>query len=99
MKKLLASGVLASLLLCASALALAKLPPPSEEARAKAEETAAKAAWSGKVAAYQLCKVQDKVVADYLASARAAGKDTSSAAPGPACVDPGPFSYTPSEKS
>ena len=95
MKKLQVSGVLAGLLLCGSAQVLAKLPPPSAEARAKAEEAAAKAAWNGKVAAYQLCKVQDKVAADYLASAKAAGKDTSSATPGSACVEPGPFAYMP----
>ena len=97
MKKLLTSGVLTSLLLCASTLALAKLPPLSDEARAKAAETAAKTAWNGKVAAYQLCEVQDKIAASYLASAKAAGKDVSSAAPGPACADPGAFAYTPPE--
>jgi len=95
MKKLLIPGVLASLLLSASTMALAKLPPPSDEARAKAAEAAAKTAWNGKVAAYQLCKVQDKVAADYLASAKAAGKETGSATSGPACTDSGPFSYTP----
>ena len=43
--------------------ALAKLPPPSEEAKAKAEETKAKAAHTAKVEAYALCKSQDKVAA------------------------------------
>ncbi|MEO6973742.1 MAG: hypothetical protein ABI135_10040 [Rhodoferax sp.] len=95
MKKILIPGVLAGLLLGVSTMALAKLPPPSDEARAKAAEAAAKAAWSGKVAAYQLCKVQDKVTADYLASAKAAGKETGSATPGPACADPGAFSDAP----
>ena len=95
MKKLLIPGMLAGLLLSTSTMALAKLPPPSDEARAKAAEAAAKAAWSGKVAAYQLCKVQDKVVADYLASAKAAGKEAGAATPGPACADPGAFSYAP----
>jgi hypothetical protein len=95
MKRLLIAGVLTSLLVGASTMALAKLPAPSDEARAKAAEAAAKAAWSGKLAAYQLCKVQDRVAADYLARAKAAGKDVGSATPGPACVDPGPFSYVP----
>ena len=36
--------------------ALAKLPPQSDEAKAKAAETAAKTAWSDKVASFQLCK-------------------------------------------
>jgi hypothetical protein len=43
----------------------AKLPPPSPEVQAKAEETKQKTAWSDKVAAYQLCKAQDKVAAQY----------------------------------
>ncbi|MHB1250013.1 MAG: hypothetical protein ACYCZL_11555 [Polaromonas sp.] len=91
MKKLLIVSLLAS----ASALALAKLPPPSDEAKAKAAEAAAKAAWTGKVDAYQLCKSQDKVAAGYYASAKAAGKETRPAAATPACADPGAFSYTP----
>ena len=46
-------------------VAAAKLPPLSPEAQAKAAETAAKAAWSGKVDAYKLCQAQDRVVAHY----------------------------------
>ncbi len=71
--------------------AAAKLPEPSEEEKAKAAETKAKADWSAKVAAYQLCKSQDKVVAHYQADAAKTGKDVkpgSSAAP---CTDPGPY--------
>ena len=45
--------------------ASAKLPPPDDAAKAKAAETAAKAAWQAKVDAYNLCKVQDKVAAKY----------------------------------
>jgi hypothetical protein len=45
--------------------ASAKLPQLSPEAQAKAEETKQKTAWSDKVAAYQLCKAQDRVAADY----------------------------------
>jgi hypothetical protein len=41
--------------------AFAKLPPPSDEAKAKAAETAAKAAWTDKVGLYQLCKSMDLV--------------------------------------
>jgi hypothetical protein len=44
----------------------AKLPEPTPEAKAKAAEAKAKTAWSDKVAAYQLCKSQDKVAAAYL---------------------------------
>ena len=86
-------GLLAS----ASALALAKLPAPSAEDKAKAAEAAAKAAWTGKVEAYQLCKSQDKVAASYTTTAKAAGKETKPAAAAPACADPGAFAYAPPE--
>jgi type II secretory pathway pseudopilin PulG len=79
--------------LCAAS-ALAKLPPPSDEAKAKAAEAAAKTAYGDKVAAYQLCKSMDKVAATYLADAKKSGKDVKPVAT-PPCTDPGPFSYTP----
>ena len=75
--------------------ALAKLPPPTDEAKAKAAEAAAKTAWSGKVDAWQLCKSQDRVAAYYYKTAKAEGKPTAAAAEMPACVDPGPFVYPP----
>jgi hypothetical protein len=96
MKKL-STSLLALALLAASGLALAKLPPLSEEAKAKAAEAAAKAAWTGKVEAHQLCKSQDKVAASYYKTAKAAGKDARPAAATPACAEPGPFTYTPPE--
>ena len=80
--------------LCTSA-ALAKLPPPSDEAKAKAAEAAAKTAWTGKVEAYQLCKSQDAVSATYYAGMKKAGKDSKPPVATPACADPGPFVYTP----
>jgi hypothetical protein len=89
MKKLL----ITTLLLAASSLALAKLPALSGEAKAKADEAAAKAAWAGKVDAYQLCKSQDKVAAAYYKSAKVAGKDAKPAAATAACADPGAFVY------
>ncbi len=46
-------------------LSFAKLPAPSDEAKAKADEAKAKTSWSDKLAAYQLCKAQDKVAAKY----------------------------------
>jgi len=65
--------------------ALAKLPPLGEEARAKAEEAKAKAAHGDKVAAYQLCKSQEKVAERYL-------KERKGTKPAPStCQDPGPF--------
>src|SRR5262245_6587262 len=80
-----------------SGVALAKLPPLSDEAKAKAAETTAKTAWSDKVGAYQLCKVQDKVAAAYLADAKKAGKDLKPVSTA-ACTDPGPFAYTPPDQ-
>lgn len=68
---------------------LAKLPAPSEEAKAKAAEAAAKTAHAGKVDAYKLCKSQDKVAAQYRKSGKTA-KDAKPVAT-PPCADPGPF--------
>ena len=95
MKKFL----MTSLLLGACALAVAKLPPPSAEAKAKSDEVAAKAAWTGKADSYQLCQSQDRVAASYYKSAQAAGKTTKLAAATPACADPGTFAYVAPEKS
>jgi len=80
-----------------SGAALAKLPPLSDEAKAKAAETTAKTAWSDKVAAYKLCQSMDHVAAVYLADAKKAGKDVKPVAT-PACTDPGPFAYTPPDQ-
>lgn len=71
--------------------AQAKLPAPTPEAKAKADEAKAKTAWSDKVAAYQLCKSTDRVVARYAQEAKAAGKDVKPATATPACADPGPY--------
>ncbi|HEV7856981.1 MAG TPA: hypothetical protein VGO72_08470 [Herminiimonas sp.] len=68
-------------------VASAKLPPLSDEAKAKADETKNKAAWSDKVAAYQLCEAQDRVAATYL---KQKGKPKP-AVDVPACSNPGPY--------
>lgn len=84
--------------LCAlgATAAWAKLPPPSEEAKAKAAEAAAKAAHGNKVAAFQLCKSMDRTAAAYYAQAKKDGKAVKPADAGAtACADPGPFVYTP----
>lgn len=75
---------------CTLALSVsAKMPAPSDEAKAKAAEAAAKSAHDGKVGAYQLCKSQDKVAAQYRNSARADKKlKPVSVAP---CADPGAY--------
>jgi hypothetical protein len=85
--------VLAALIV--SATAMAKLPPPSEEAKAKAAEAAAKAAWSGKVEGYQLCKSQDAVASGYYAAAKKDGREVKPPVATPPCADPGPFVYAP----
>ena len=67
--------------------AMAKLPPLSNEEQAKAAETKNKNAWNDKVAAYQLCNVQDRVAARYL-------KEKGAAKPAvemPPCQNPGPY--------
>ncbi|MFC7287180.1 hypothetical protein ACFQPC_03935 [Herminiimonas glaciei] len=69
------------------ASATAKLPPPSDEAKAKAAETKNKAGWSDKVAAYQLCESQNKVAAQYL---KRTGKPKPDIAV-PPCTNPGPY--------
>ena len=78
-----------------SLAALAKLPAPSDEAKAKAAEAAAKTAHNGKVDNYLLCKYQDKTAVSYYKTAKSAGKETKPAASLPPCADPGPFVYTP----
>ncbi|MEY2872752.1 MAG: hypothetical protein RLZZ373_123 [Pseudomonadota bacterium] len=75
--------------------AVAKLPAPSDEAKAKAAEATAKTAHAGKVDAYKLCLSIDKVAADYHARAKAAGKEVRPAAETPACADPGAFVHAP----
>jgi hypothetical protein len=90
-----------SIFVCIAALVLAgstvaKLPAPSDEAKAKAAEAAAKTAHAGKVDAFQLCKAQDKVAARTNKTAKPAGKDAkAAAAPASSCVDTGAFVYTP----
>ncbi|HEY6510986.1 MAG TPA: hypothetical protein VI032_03360, partial [Burkholderiaceae bacterium] len=62
------------LTLCATG-ALAKLPPLSDDAKAKADEARAKTAHGDKVAGYKLCQSMDRVAAVYLTDAKKAGKD------------------------
>jgi hypothetical protein len=89
--------LIATLLAGVSVTALAKLPPPSDEAKAKAAEAAAKAAWVGKVDNFLLCKSADKVAAGYYKTVKATGKDAKPPTATPPCADPGAFVYTPPE--
>lgn len=80
-------------------VAMAKLPAPSDEAKAAAAAAAAKAGWGNKVAAFQLCQSQDRVVARTVAQMRAAGKPVTPVATAP-CADPGPYvAADPAKKS
>lgn len=82
----LAEAIIGGLVLAflSSGLAYAKLPPPSEEAKAKAEEAKAKAAYGDKVGAYKLCLAQNRVTEHYLKAKGAKLQSTP-------CQDPGPF--------
>ncbi len=81
-------ATLIAVLLAAPAFAaLAKLPPLSDEAKAKAAETAAKTAWTDKVGAFQLCRSMDRSAAHYRKHTKAAKPAVAT----PPCADPGPF--------
>ena len=75
--------------LAVAGTALAKLPPPDEAAKAKAAETAARSAWQGKVDAFKLCQVQDRVAAKYKASHPAVKPTAATTAAAPAAAAPG----------
>ena len=79
----------------AAAAVQAKLPAPSDEAKAKAAEAAAKTAHNGKVDGYKLCMSMDRVAKTYFEQAKKEGKATNPAATTAPCADPGPFVYTP----
>lgn len=84
----------------AASLALpawAKLPAPSDEAKAAAALAAAKTAWSGKVAGYQLCQSMNRTAEHYRKTAKAEGRKVEPATDTPACADPGAFVPPPAE--
>ena len=83
--------LMAAALLLALGTVQAKLPAPSDEAKAKAAEAAAKTAWSNKTADFQLCRAQERVAARFLADAKKAGREVNAPVATPACADPGPF--------
>jgi hypothetical protein len=84
----IAAGVAAAI---ASGGALAKLPAPTDEQKAKAAEAKAKADWTAKMDAYQLCLSQDRAAAAYQAGMKARDKPTTQPVATTACADPGPF--------
>ncbi|MFZ2987891.1 hypothetical protein [Ideonella sp.] len=88
--------ILSTAALCLLGTALhAKLPAPSDEAKAKAAEAAAKTAHGTKVADFQLCKSREKVADQYRAQLKKSGKDAGAVVDTPACADPGAFVYVP----
>ena len=93
MTKFIAGALGAGAIVAFCSLASAKLPAPSDAAKAQAADAAAKAAWSDKVGLYKTCLAMDRVAAAYHADARRTGKEASAPTPTPPCSDPGP--YTP----
>ena len=75
--------------------ASAKLPPLSDEAKAKAAETAARTAHGNKVADFQLCKSMKKTAAFYYEQSKKANKEVKPPTATPDCADPGAFVYPP----
>jgi hypothetical protein len=69
----------------------AKLPPPTDEDKAKAAEAAAKAAWADKLSAYQLCLAMERTAEVYRKSATAAGKPAPAPVATPPCANPGAY--------
>ena len=70
-----------------AAAAFAKLPPLSEEAKAKA-------AWTDKVGAYKTCLAMDRAAQNYRGNPAVTVKTAPSPGLQP-CADPGPFAATP----
>ncbi|MBI2310976.1 MAG: hypothetical protein HYU77_00525 [Betaproteobacteria bacterium] len=81
-------ALVSALMLAVSGAAFAKLPPPSEEAKAKAAEAKAKADHGNKVAAYKLCLSMNNVAEKHIKEQKAKGK-TVKPTDTPACQDPG----------
>jgi hypothetical protein len=79
--------MIAALGLLLSGMAGATLPPLSAEAQAKADAAKHKGEWSKKVAAYELCLTQNKVVERYLQK----HDKPKPAADVPPCQNPGPY--------
>ena len=90
-----ASWTLAAAAALGASAVMAKLPAPSDEAKAKAAEAAAKTNWGNQLANYQLCKSMDQVAASYLKDAKRGGKELKAPVATPPCADPGPFVYVP----
>lgn len=71
----------------------AKLPPPTDDAKAKAAEVAAKSAWDDKVSLFKLCMAMDRTVDAYRKGLKQTGAAIPVSQANAPCVDPGPFVY------
>jgi hypothetical protein len=69
----------------------AKLPPATEQAKTLAAETAAKTAWSDKVALYQLCMSMDRTADAYRRRLKEGGEAVPPAAATAPCTNPGAY--------
>ena len=76
---------IAAMLAVVCGAGLAKMPPPvlDDAAKAKAAESATKAAWQAKVDVFQVCRAQDRVAAFYRKSAAGAAAADKNANPIP----------------
>ena len=72
-------------------IACGKLPPLSDEDKAKAAQTAAKAAWDDKVSLYKTCLAMDRVAEVYRRDLKGVGKQIPSPTATAPCADPGPY--------
>ena len=89
---------IATVVALSATLALAKLPPAPESAKAPAAEAAARAAWSDKVGAYQLCQAQDRLAETYRKTQKTLNKPVPAPTSTAACADPGPFASPVAQK-
>lgn len=86
--------MIASVGLLAMGVASARLPPLSDEAKAKAAEAKDKAAWADKVASYQLC-VRQNQVAEYYRKTKGAEGQPATVMPADSAKAATPASGTP----
>jgi hypothetical protein len=83
--------VLAVITLAYVGLAWGKLPPLSDDEKAKSAQTAAKAAWNDKVSLYKTCLAMDRVAEVYRRDLKNEGKQIPAATATAPCADPGPY--------
>jgi hypothetical protein len=83
-------GVLAGAVFASVAVAKIPVPELTDEQKAKAAETKARADWNAAMENFRLCRSMDRVAERYARDLKAKGQ-TMKPAEAPACKDPGPF--------